>query len=146
MPLFEMAKVFAEQGHTPRAIASAKQGLEREPRSFYGWYTIGVVHSRAKQYADAFRAFSEAVRLNLRDGRAAANLADAAMRTSQIDVAREQFNHMIELGFRPAPAHYNLGLLAQRGGDLRAARTHFAAALKADPAFAPAKDALSKLK
>jgi tetratricopeptide (TPR) repeat protein len=146
MPRFEIAKIYTEQGDTPRAIAAAKQGLEREPRSFYGWYTLGVVHLRAKQFGDAFRAFSEAVQINSRDGRAAANLADAAMRTGHTDVARQQFERMIELGHRRAPAHYNLGLLAQRAGDVAAARQHFQSALKADPSFAPAKDALSKLK
>jgi tetratricopeptide (TPR) repeat protein len=146
MPRFEIAKVYSEQGNVPRAIAAAKQGLEREPRSFYGWYTLGVVHLRAKQYPDAFRAFTEAVRLNARDGRAAANLADAAMRTSQLEIARQQFERMIQLRYRVAPAHYNLGLLDQRGGDTASARLHFQAALKADPAFGPAQDALSKLK
>jgi Tfp pilus assembly protein PilF len=45
-----------------------------------------------------------------------------------------------------APAHYNLGLIALRRADRAEAARRFQLALKADPAFTPARDALEKLK
>lgn len=145
-PRFEKAKVLLQNGQADRAIAEARAALAREPRSAYGWYTLGVIHQKSGQAAEAYRAFEEAVRLNPRDRRATANLADAALRTGQTAVARAQFERMIALGYRAAPAHYNLGLIAERSGDPASARAHFQAALKADPKFGLARDALNRLK
>jgi choline-sulfatase len=142
----EMAKLLHRKGDTQRAIAEVQTVLAREPRSFYAWYTLGVINQQARRPLDAFRAFSEATRLNPRDPRAVANMADAALQSGQTVVAREQFERMIALGYRVAPAHFNLGLIAQRSGDRAAAERHFAQALTADPTFKPAKDALAKLR
>lgn len=87
-----------------------------------------------------------AVRLNARDARAASVLAGAAMRTGQTVVAREQYERLIALGYLVASAHFNLDLLAERRGDRPAAVPHFAAALAADAAFKPAREALARVK
>ena len=62
------------------AVARARTGLAIDPASFYGHYTLGVVHQRAQRWPDAFVAFGRAVELNGREPRARANLASTAMR------------------------------------------------------------------
>jgi arylsulfatase A-like enzyme/Tfp pilus assembly protein PilF len=145
-PHFEAAKVLAVSGRTAEAVARAGRGLELEPQSFYGYYTLGVVHQRASQWKEAFIAFGRAVELNSRDPRARANLAGAAMRVDSLEVARVQFEAMIELKHQVAPAHYNLGVIAARRGDPAEAARRYKLALQADPRFKPARDALAKLK
>jgi arylsulfatase A-like enzyme/Tfp pilus assembly protein PilF len=145
-PHFEAAKVLALTGKTDEAVARARRGLAIEPQSFYGHYTLGVVHQRAGQWKEAFTAFGRAVELNGRDGRARGNLASAAMRVDSLEVARVQFEAMIDLKYQVAPAHYNLGVIAARRGDRAEAVRRYKLALGVDPAFKPAKDALAKLK
>lgn len=145
-PHFEAAKAFSEKGEEEAAIARARQGLELEPESRYGHYTLGVIQRRAERWQDAFVSFSKAVELNARDVRAHAGLASAALRLGRFDVAERSFNTMIESGYEVAPAQFNLGLVAQRRGDLDEARRRYSLALKADPSFKPARDALAKIK
>lgn len=145
-PHFEAAKALAAAGRHAEGAGRARKGLDIDPQSFYGHYTLGVVHQRANQWKEAFAAFGRAVELNGRDPRARANLAGAAMRIDALEVARSQFEAMIELQHQVAPAHYNLGVIAQRRGDRAEAERRYRLALKTDPAFKPARDALARLK
>lgn len=145
-PHFEAAKAFSGKGDVDAAVARTGKGLELEPLSFYGHYTLGVIQRRAGKWDEAFAAFSRAVELNDQDPRAHSGLASAAVRLGRLDVARRSFTAMIDAGYQAATAHYNLGVIAQRTGELSEARRRYQLALKADPAFKPARDALAKLK
>jgi arylsulfatase A-like enzyme/Flp pilus assembly protein TadD len=145
-PHFEAAKALSNSGKVSDAVNRARKGLELEPASFYGHYTLGVIQRRAGQWPDAFASFSRAVELNRRDPRAQSGLASAALRVERFDIAERAFTAMIEAGYQPAPAHYNLGLIAERRGDAAEARRRYNLALKADPTFKPARDALARLK
>jgi tetratricopeptide (TPR) repeat protein len=145
-PHFEAAKALTATGRFERAAARARQGLDLDPGSFYGIYTLGVVHQRAEQWTEAFVAFSRAVELNGGDPRARANLAGAAMRTGNLAVAQLQFEAMIELKHQVAPAQFNLGVIAARRGQTDEAARRYRLALAADPAFKPARDALARIK
>jgi Tfp pilus assembly protein PilF len=127
-------------------VARTRKGLELEPLSVYGHYTLGVIQRRAERWQGAFESFSRAVELNPRDARAQSGLASSALRMERFDVAQRAFLAMIDAGYQPAPAHFNLGLLAQRSGDIAEARRRYGLALQADPSFKPARDALARLK
>jgi arylsulfatase A-like enzyme/Tfp pilus assembly protein PilF len=145
-PHFEAAKVLSARGDHRAAVERCRQGLSREPRSFYGHYTLGVVYQKARQWTEALETFSRAVELNDRDPRAHANLAGAAMRTGDLDRASVHFERMIELNHQVAPAHFNLGVIAARKGDQAEAARRYKLALSVDPAFKPASDALKRLR
>ena len=68
------------------------------------------------------------------------------MRNDSLEVARAQFEAMIDLSYQVAPAQYNLGIIALRRGDKAEAERRYKLALQVDPAFKPARDALAKLK
>ena len=68
------------------------------------------------------------------------------MRSDNLDVARAQFEAMIALSYQVAPAQYNLGVIAARRGDRGEAERRYKLALRADPGFKPAREALAKLK
>ena len=145
-PHFEAAKAFSGKGDTAAAITRAGKGLELEPLSFYGHYTLGVIQRRAELWEDGFASFSKAVELNGRDPRAHSGLAGTAVRLGRFDIAERSFHVMIAANYQVATAQYNLGVIAQRNGDAAAARRRYELALKADPGFKPARDALAKLK
>ena len=146
MPHFEAAKVLSAKGDHAAALARAQQGLEREPRSFYGHYTLGVVHQKAQQWAEAAAVFTKAIELNRADPRAHTNLAAAALRLGDLDRARTAFEEMIALGHQVPAAQYNLGVIAAKRGDRAEAGRRYRLALAADARFKPAADALRKLK
>ena len=80
---FEAAKALSAKGDTGAAAERARRGLELEPQSFYGRYTLGVVLQKAGQWPEAFVEFERAVALNGSDPRARANLASTALRTNR---------------------------------------------------------------
>jgi len=145
-PHFEAAKALSGKGQVDAAVVRARKGLELEPLSFYGHYTLGVIQRRAERWADAFQSFSRAAELNPRDARAQSGLASAALRVEKFEAAERAFNVMLEQNYQPAAAHFNLGLLAERRGDTVEARRRYGLALRADPSFKPASDALARLK
>ena len=78
--------------------------------------------------------------------RARAGLGSEAMRLGRVDVAKTQLEQLVQLGYQVAPSHFNLGIIAAGTGDRAEAERRFHLALKADPQFKPALDALAKLK
>jgi choline-sulfatase len=146
MPQFEAAKVLSLRGAYDEAVARCRAGLEKEPRSFYGHYTLGVVYQKAARWPEALATFSQAVSLNDEDPRAHANLAGAAMRTGDLDLAAKHFQRMIDLNHQVTPAQFNLGVIAARKGDNVEAARRYKLALAADPHFRPAIDALARMK
>jgi Tfp pilus assembly protein PilF len=145
-PHFEAAKVLLARGDAAAAVARCETGLERDPGSFYGHYTLGVIFQKAGQPLAALKSFRRAVELNGNDPRARTNLASAAMKAGDVDLAKTQFEAMITLKHQVAGANYNLGLIADGRGDRAEAVKRFKLALAADPAFAPAREALARLK
>ena len=145
-PHFEAAKALSAKGDPAAAAARCLLGLEREPRSFYGHYTLGVIHQKGQRWKDAAASFVRAIEINPRDPRAHANLAGAAMRLGDLDLAATHFAEMIALSHQVAPAHYNLGVIASRRGDRDEAVRRYRLALAADPAFKPAAEALKKVR
>jgi tetratricopeptide (TPR) repeat protein len=146
VPDFEAAKVLSGRGEHRAAIEHCRKGLAKDPRSFYGHYTLGVTYQKAQMWPEALTTFTRAVELNAQDPRAHANLAGAAMRTGNLDLAAIHFEKMIELKHQVPGAQFNLGVIAARKGDLTEATRRYRLALAADPAFKPAQDALSRMK
>ena len=138
--------MLSARGEHQPAVDRCLAGLRKEPRSFYGVYTLGVVYQKAGRWGEALSAFSKAVEINDLDPRAHANLAGAAMRTGDLDRAALHFERMIELNHQVAPAQFNLGVIAARKGSADEAARRYRLSLAADPTFKPAKDALAKIK
>ena len=145
-PHIEAAKVLANRKDYAAAIVRARKALDLSPQSDYASYTLGVVYRRAGRSAEAFDAFTRAVELNPMNVRARAGLGSEAMRLGRVDVAKTQFEQLVQLGYQVAPSHFNLGIIAAGTGDRAEAERRFRLALKADPQFKPALDALAKLK
>ncbi|MDQ3069341.1 MAG: sulfatase-like hydrolase/transferase [Acidobacteriota bacterium] len=145
-PHFEAAKAHAAKGDTAGAITRASAGLAIDPRSFYGHYTLGTIRLGAGQPTEAAASLAQAVKLNPDDARARTNLGLAAMRMQAFELAREQYEKMLELKHRVAEAHFNLGFIAEARRDRAAAERHYRASLAANPKFEPARKALARFK
>ena len=145
-PHVEAAKVLSNANQHAIAIVRCRKALDLSPRSDYAHYTLGVIYRRAQKPAEAADAFTRAVELNPANVRARSGLGSTAMQLGRVDIAAAQFEQLIELGFQVAPSQFNLGIIAAGRGDRAEAARRYKLALKADPAFKPAQDALAKLK
>ena len=145
-PHIEAAKVLSNANQHAPAIVRCRKGLDLSPRSDYGHYTLGVIYRRAQRPAEALDAFTRAVELNPSNVRARSGLGSTAMQLGRVDVAATQFEQLIELGYQVAPSQFNLGIIAANRGNRAEAARRYKLALKADPAFKPAQDALAKIK
>jgi choline-sulfatase len=145
-PHFEAAKVLSNRNDHAAAIIRCRKGLDLTPQSDYGQYTLGVVYRKAERWIEAADAFTRAVELNSVNVRARASLGSVAMRLGRIDVARTQFEALVQLGYVVAPSHFNLGIIAASKGDRAEAERRYRLAIQADPHFKPAIDALAKLR
>ena len=145
-PHIEAAKVLSNANQHAPAIVRCRKGLDLSPKSDYGHYTLGVIYRRAQRPADAADAFTRAVELNPANVRARSGLGATAMQLGRVDVAAEQFEQLIQHGFQVAPAQFNLGIIAAGRGNRAEAERRYKLALKADPTFKPAQDALAKIK
>ena len=105
-----------------------------------------MVTDEVRVEAAALEAFTRAVELNPSNVRARSGLGSTAMQLGRIDVAAAQFEQLIELGYQVAPSQFNLGIIAANRGNRAEAERRYKLALKADPTFKPAQDALAKIK
>jgi choline-sulfatase len=145
-PHIEAAKVLSNRNDHAAAIVRGLKAVGLTPQSDYAHYTLGVIYRRAERWPEAADAFTRAVELNPVNGRARSGLASMAMRLGRVDVATTQFQELVRLGYQVAPSHFNLGVIAAGRGDRAEAERQFRLAVKADPQFKPAIDALSKMK
>ena len=145
-PHFEAAKVLAGLGQLQAAADRCRKGLALEPQSAYGYYTLGITEAQASHWRAAADAFTRAVALSPAEPRAHNGLAQASLRLDDLPTAATQFEAMIDLKYQVAPAQFNLGIMAARRGDTAEAARRYRLALAADPNFAPARDALARLR
>jgi tetratricopeptide (TPR) repeat protein len=73
-------------------------------------------------------------------------LGTAQAQTGDARGALEQFQRAVQLAPDFAGAHYSLGVMLQGLGRRGEAITHLSAALKHDPTYTEARDALAELK
>ena len=99
---------------------------------------LGVLYAEGNKLNCAVPAFEEALRLDEQDWRARYNLALALIKKGEETKAADHLHILIQQKPDSPDVHNTLGSLLQQQGELEAAAQEFKAALKCDPAFAPA--------
>ena len=111
------ASIQAEEKKYDEARAACEEALRTQPDSYLALYTLGRIASDS--------------------GRELARGEQALRRCLELTPAIQEPDF--------AGVHYRLGLIAQKSGKLDTARTEYETALKLEPTFDLAADALSKL-
>jgi Tfp pilus assembly protein PilF len=149
--------------------------IRRDPRDASAQNTLGILLMDRRQPTEAAEAFRGAVRAAPREADYQNNLGFALLALGQAEAAVEPLRVALQLdssrpltrnnlgfalamagrdkeawrvlraGVAAADAHYHLGLAQAVRGDADAARASYEAALAADPAHTPARDALAQL-
>jgi tetratricopeptide (TPR) repeat protein len=106
---------------------------------------IGEVYLRLRNWAEAERAFSHALRLDADSARAHHGLAVAALEQGRYDAAARAALQAIGLRYRFPIAHYHLGVALAQLGDAEDAARAFETCLLQQPRLAAAHGWLAEL-
>ena len=139
--LLGYARLKERLGHPAEAEKLYEQAAKAHPREPSVANNAGLFYAKRKQYPKAVAALGQAVRLKPQEAKYRHNLALVLV---QMGRNEEAFRHLRAV-HTEAVSHYNLGYLLRTKGDGRAARFHFAQALRADSSMVAAKRWLAQL-
>ena len=112
------------------------------PRSSWGWYALGYSLFAQQKIGEAIQALARSLELDLKNAEAHKILGRTLMIIGRFDAAQIEFEEGIRHKPDSAEIHYNLGKLFSVQDDWEPARKALEAALRIDPAYLEALDAL----
>lgn len=114
------------------ATQAAEQALKIAPNSLPAYHILAETTERQNR-ADTVAWRAQIARLLPQDGDSQINLASAALRFGQLDVARRALNNVPPGQRDKATYHVVAGWLARAHGDEKAVEEHFEAAVRREP-------------
>lgn len=142
--LFDEAVAAAKSGDHSTAIARYSDVATGLPTCGDCYYNIGLEYAAMKDYGQAETAFKKAVEIKPDHADAYNGLANVYNAQKKFDLASQASAKAAELagastagGGGNPDSLYNQGVIAWNAGKADEAKTHFEAALKADPNHAP---------
>jgi Flp pilus assembly protein TadD len=126
------------------AVKMMRQAVALRPRNPVYYNNLGVALRRMGRLADAEASFRAALQLNANDPGLMSNLGFTIALQGRGEEGLAACRSALALGTRSAVAHYRTGQVLSQLGRESEARTEYEAALAADPAFAPARQALAR--
>jgi tetratricopeptide (TPR) repeat protein len=144
-PLVSQARVFLSLNDVARAQQKIDAAAKLEPASGEVAVVRGTLLEKQNRGAEALAQYDAAVWANPSDTQARASIVSLAMRMRQYEIARPQFEALIQLGYRPSRMHFGLAQIAEARNDSKAAIAEYREALRLEPALAEAKAALARL-
>ena len=143
--------IYAAEKNIPAAEREYQQAMQLAPDSLSPISRLGALYRDVKQYEKAFALFERTLQeepgmtgVHFLIGRTA---RESGMRLEQGEESLRRYLRGKPKNHEPplARAHFELGGILQLQGDRAAARREYEAALRLDPAFRDAKEALRKL-
>ena len=126
------AMAVAQQANLNEAMKIAKEALRTQPDSLPAFYVLAeAAEKRSLQETVSWRA--QIARLLPRDLDSQLNLASAALRFGQLDIARKALDNVPSSDRDKAAFHVVAGWLARAEGNLAEQEQQFAAAVKKEP-------------
>jgi tetratricopeptide (TPR) repeat protein len=105
------------EGRLTEAISKVNKALAEDPNIVEGYTMLGNLHSKAKRYEDAVRAYQAALRLDPEHQGAAFSLALAYKQMGRLADAETGFARALELDPRSGKNDWQLADLAMQRGD-----------------------------
>ncbi|MBA2302450.1 MAG: sulfatase-like hydrolase/transferase [Acidobacteria bacterium] len=136
------ANAFFESGRLESAMSRVDRAAGLEPDSGEIASMRGRIFERAGRGAEALAAYERAVTFNGADMASRGRLAGIAMNMGRHDLAEPQLRILLESKYQPSRTHFALGKLAQARGRKAEAAAHYREALRLEPGFPPAREAL----
>jgi arylsulfatase A-like enzyme/Tfp pilus assembly protein PilF len=144
-PLVSEARVYLAENNVTKSSEKIEAAARLEPASSDVALIRGAILEKQGRALEALVQYEAAVRANGSDAQARASLASLAMQMARYDIARPQFERLLEIGYRPSRMHFGLGQIAEAEGDAKKAIAEYRSALRLEPGLAQAKAALARL-
>ena len=116
--------------------------VTEHPTSSWGWYALGYSYFAQQKVGDAIKALAQSLQLDLHNAEAHKILGRTLMIIGRFDAARVEFEQAQRDKPDSAEIPYNLGKLASIQDNWPEAKKAFEAALRIDPGYVEALDAL----
>lgn len=142
-------------GHEKKYDLQAKEllaAIETDPENIELKYQLGYNYVNQEKYEEAFTHFEKMIAVNLQDMNAYYQIGRTAAISGQnldrgIECLQYYLNHDPTEGTPShAAAHWRLGIVYEHKQDIDAAVEEYETALKLEPEYKSAKDALTRLK
>jgi tetratricopeptide (TPR) repeat protein len=117
-----------------------------DAQSPQGDRNLAALHFEAGRYAEAVEAYEELVAQSPADANLRASLAGALGALGRLDESLAQLDTALDIDPINAEAYHNRGVLHEKRGDRDAAVREYAAALRYNPQYEPARQALGRLR
>jgi tetratricopeptide (TPR) repeat protein len=118
------------------------QYVKQRPRSSWGWYALGYSRFAQQKIGESIQALAKSLELDVRNAEAHKILGRALMIIGRFDAAQVEFEQGIKYKPDSAEMHYNLGKLFSIQDNWEPARKALQEAVRLDPSYLPALDAL----
>ena len=116
--------------------------VKERPGSSWGWYALGYSLFAQQKIGESIQALARSLELDLRNAEAHKILGRDLMIIGRFDAAQVEFEQGIRYKPDAADIHFNLGKLFSIQDNWEPARKAFEAALRIDPSYIEALDAL----
>jgi len=136
--LLSLGRLFDRVGNLPQAALIYQQAIAAHPESAVAHNDLGLCFARQEKFKPATTEFSTAIEADPQNKLYRNNIATVLVELGRFDDAFSQ----LALAHGDVIAHYNLGYLVQQKAGPERARVHYEQALRLDPDFAPARQAL----
>jgi cytochrome c-type biogenesis protein CcmH len=132
--------ISVEKAGVAELVAKVEQRIAEHPEDGRGWEVIAPVYLKQERYADAARAFGNAVRLLGESVPRLAGLAEAHIKAANgviNDDAKAAYNRILVLEPGRIEPRFWLAMALEQDGQLKQAATAYRALLDGAPADAP---------
>jgi arylsulfatase A-like enzyme/Tfp pilus assembly protein PilF len=144
-PPVSEARVYLAKGDVARASERIETAARLEPGSSEVALVRGSIFEKQGHALEALGQYEAAVRTNGSDTQARASLGGLAMQLARYDMARAQFETLLQMGYRPSRMHFGLAQIAEAEGNAQKAIAEYRVALRLEPGLAQARTALARL-
>jgi Flp pilus assembly protein TadD len=136
----------ARVGRTPEAMDHWERALQVEPDFAEVDNNLGIALAQAGRLPDAIEHLEHAVRVEPDFADAHYNLGIALSQVGRVPEAIAQYEQALRINPDLVDAHFNLGLALEKVGRTTDAIKHYQRAQKLRPDFAPASNALARVR
>ncbi len=143
---FNLGVALARLGQIAEAEQAYREALSLFPEYVEAHNNLGNLLTRQRRYADAVTEFNAALKLAPEDASAHNNLGRAFAEQGVMAEAMQHFSEAARLDTNYVEARFNLGAACLSLGRTNEAITAFRETLRLRPDFAPAAQALEKLR
>ena len=116
--------------------------VKEHPQSSHGWYALGYSLFAQQKIGESIRALAKCLQLDVKNSEAHKILGRDLMIIGRFDDAQIEFEQGIRYAPQSAEMHYNLGKLFSMQDNWAPGRKEFEEALRIDPSYVEALDAL----